>query len=246
MLPIATYVLVAANVLLYGLELALGHGSAALLQQWGIVALDVRSALGGSDANPAAVVTLLTGAFLHASWVHLAKNMLYLWILGAVMEHQLGRTWYLGLYLASAVAAGLAQVIAAPTLAVPAVGASGAISGLVGAFLLAQPGAAVAVLMPRYFYGRRRDFTPAVLVVLWALTELLVGVLTVAGTSQAQPFGWWAHVGGFGAGAVLGGIAVRRATWPLRAIGSADVATYPLTAHEPRSVEGVTQRWQSQ
>ena len=153
-----------------------------LLRRWGLVPADV---LG----SPAAWVTLVTSLFLHAGWLHLLSNVVYLGVFGGSVEQRLGWLRYLGVYLASGVLGGLAYVLAQPTSEAPAVGASGAIAGVIAANL---------VLVVHRATGPSR---PAlVLLLVWLLTQLFSGVASIATTTGIA---WWAHLGGFASGLVL-------------------------------------------
>jgi membrane associated rhomboid family serine protease len=169
---LVTASLVALNLAVFLVEI--GSGDADLLvRRWGLVPADV---LGSAPA----LVTLLTSVFLHAGWLHLLSNVLYLAMFGPGVERLLGWSRYLLLYLASGALGGLVHVAAQPQAALPAVGASGAIAGLIAANLLLRPG---VMLGPT---------------ALWLGTQLFIGVATVTSTSTGTA--WWAHLGGFAAG----------------------------------------------
>ncbi len=141
--------------------------------------------------------TLLTSMFLHGGFMHLAGNMLYLWIFGDNVEEVMGRGRFLVFYLLCGVAAGLTQALLDPGSKIPMVGASGAISGVLGAYFLLFPRANVKVLM--FPFGL--VFVPALIVLgLWFLLQLLDGL---RGPSGEGGVAFWAHVGGFVAGMVL-------------------------------------------
>lgn len=211
--PVLTYALLALNGLIFLFELSLGGQLEPFVRRWGTMPPDIRAYFQGLDSNPAALVTVLTSMFLHAGWLHLATNMLYLFIFGERVERAMGARAFLWLYLASGVVAGVLQVVAAPDLAVPAVGASGAIAGILGAYLALNPGATMAALAPRLFYGRAADVWTAALLALWLAGQALAGLLAISGAGQVQALGWWAHAGGFGAGLILAPVAIRWRRW---------------------------------
>lgn len=162
----------------------------------------IPSVLFGLKALPEEVVqlpaaaTLLTSMFLHASFVHLAGNMLFLWVLGDNVEDALGHGRYLLFYGACGLAAALAHAAADPASSVPVVGASGAISGVIGAYLVLHPRAPIRTLV-----GRAIVRLPAFVVLgLWAAFQLLNALLADPGQAGIA---WWAHIGGFLAGALL-------------------------------------------
>ena len=150
--------------------------------------------------NLPAVWTVITSMFLHGSWMHLIGNMLYLWIFGNNVEDAMGHLRFVFFYLLSGSAAVLAQGLAAPASTIPMIGASGAISGVLGAYLLLYPHARVLVLIPLGFYTRTMHL-PAMLVLgFWFLLQLLSTALA----DPNQPgVAFGAHAGGFVAGMLL-------------------------------------------
>jgi membrane associated rhomboid family serine protease len=202
--PVVTYGLIAANAAIFVYELLLGAGADTLFWDWGAVPARITDPW----SYPLASITLFTSMFLHAGWSHFGGNMLYLWIFGDNVEDVLGKVGYLLFYLAAGAAAGLAQIIVAPASDVPSIGASGAIAGVLGAYILLFPQAPVRVLVPG-FYLMRVARVPALIVLgFWFILQLFNGLLTV-GTMHLATGGvaWFAHIGGFavglGAGAIL-------------------------------------------
>lgn len=148
------------------------------------------------------VLTLFTSIFLHGGFMHILGNMLYLWIFGNNVEDVMGRWQFVLFYLFCGVLAGLAQVLAGPGVEIPSIGASGAIAGVLGAYVILYPRARVATLVFLGFFARV-VYLPALLVlVFWFLLQLLNGVLAVA-TFQSSGVAWFAHIGGFVAGLAL-------------------------------------------
>ena len=162
-----------------------------LLRRWGLVPADV---LG----SPAAWVTLITSLFLHAGWLHLLSNVVYLGVFGGSVEQRLGWLRYLSVYLASGVLGGLAYVAAQPTSDAPAVGASGAIAGVIAANLVLVVHRATGPSLPAL-----------VLLLVWLLTQLFSGVASITSTTGIA---WWAHLGGFASGLVLTRVLRKRAS----------------------------------
>jgi membrane associated rhomboid family serine protease len=144
--------------------------------------------------------TLVTSMFLHGSWLHLAGNMLYLWIFGRGVEAALGPLRYLLLYLICGVAAALTQALVDPTSAVPMIGASGAIAGVLGAYLLLYPRSNVMVFIWIIIFVRLVTVPAPILLGLWFLLQLISATAARAGEPGVA---FWAHVGGFGAGMLL-------------------------------------------
>jgi membrane associated rhomboid family serine protease len=141
--------------------------------------------------------------FVHAGWAHILSNMLFLWIFGDNIEDRMGHLRYLMFYLLCGLGAAAAQTyVSLAGDPVPAVGASGAIAGVLGAYLMMYPTAIVqVVIFPLFFFP---FFVPAaVLIVIWFLAQLLAGVAEIGSTTAGSGVAWWAHVGGFVTGAVL-------------------------------------------
>jgi membrane associated rhomboid family serine protease len=154
---------------------------------------------------PAPFLTLFTSMFLHGGFLHIAGNMLYLWIFGDNVEDTLGHGRFLLFYLLSGVAAALAQIVVHPDSSVPMVGASGAVSGVLGAYLLLFPYARVLVLLIFGFFVRIVRWPATVVLGFWIVVQFLNGLITVsvAAGGAAGGTAWFAHIGGFVAGIVL-------------------------------------------
>lgn len=201
--PLATIGLVTACVLIFLWQVGLSPRAAeAAIYSYGMIPavvfghaelpLDLRAVPAWS--------TLITSQFLHANLVHLLGNMLYLWIFGRGVESVVGFVRYLLLFLACGAVAGLVQGLTDPTGQVPMIGASGAIAGVLGAYLLLNPRSNVVVLVWIFLFVRLVS-VPAVLVLgLWFLLQL-GGALSVSPSEPGVAF--WAHVGGFAAGVFL-------------------------------------------
>ncbi len=145
---------------------------------------------------------LLTSMFLHGSWVHLLGNMWFLWIFGRNVEDAMTRPRFLAFYLLGGLAAALAQVAAAPSSGVPMVGASGAISAVMGAYLILYPTVRVYALVPIGSFLTSISLPAWSMLLYWAGIQLLSGVASV-GDSTGSGVAFWAHVGGFTAGMLL-------------------------------------------
>lgn len=191
--PVVTIALIVINVLVFLLELQRGE---AFIQEWAFIP-------GRFSEHPSADgITLLSAMFMHGGWLHLGGNMLYLWIFGDNVEDRFGSIKFLLFYLAAGLAATFAQYAVNPASNIPNVGASGAIAGVLGAYLLMFPKARVDVLL-----GRQVVAMPAFIVLgFWVVLQLVSGVGSIADTAQTEQGGvaYMAHVGGFVAGLVLG------------------------------------------
>lgn len=197
--PIITYALIALNLLLFFVELS---GGDPFIEQWSVVP---RRLL----ANPAGdFPTIFTSMFMHAGWLHLGGNMLYLWIFGDNVEDSFGHLKFLIFYLLCGVAATLAQLAFSAGSNVPNLGASGAIAGVLGAYILLFPREQVKVLM-----GRGVIPMPALVVIgLWIVLQFVSGIGSITNSAQTGGVAYMAHIGGFLAGVVL--------TFILRATGA--------------------------
>lgn len=204
-IPFMTYGLIALNLLVYFLQLGQGVQLNAFINQWGAVP----ARLENWTADPFVLVTLVTSAFLHGGWMHLLGNMLYLGVFGDNVEDELGHGRFLLFYLAGGVGAGLAQVFVTPGSPIPAIGASGAVAAVLGAYVALHPRAPVNVLF--FFFIFIRVITmPAFLVLgLWFVTQLFNGAFALTSMNAAYAGGvaWWAHIGGFVIGMVVGWLA---------------------------------------
>lgn len=147
---------------------------------------------------------LLTSMFLHGGWMHVLGNMWFLWIFGKGIEDLLGHARYLLFYLACGIAAGIIHVLANFNSPVPTIGASGAIAGVMGAYLIKFPRASIVTLVFLFIFFTTVDLPAAVVLILWFVTQFFNGVGSV-GESQVSrgDVAWFAHVGGFLAGMLL-------------------------------------------
>jgi rhomboid family protein len=198
--PIVTTALVAINVLAFIYEAGLPPAKLeALVLQMGLTPAEVTGAI-PYHAGPPIWMTVVTSMFLHGGLLHLAGNMLYLWIFGNNVEDAAGHLGFLAFYLLSGLAAAGAQVAAAPSSRVPMIGASGAIAGVLGAYMVLFPHARILTLIPIFIFIRIVRL-PAVFVLgLWFVYQILLsGASGAAGGGVA----FFAHIGGFVTGMIL-------------------------------------------
>ena len=189
--PVVTYILIALNIAFFLLELNSGE---AFVQKWAFIPREFLANPGGE------FLTMFTSMFMHAGWLHLGSNMLYLWIFGDNVEDCFGRSKFLMFYLLCGLAAMGAQLAFTANSSIPNLGASGAIAGVLGSYLILFPQGQVRVLQ-----GQRIIPLPALMVIgLWFVLQLFSGVGSiVAGAASAGGVAYLAHVGGFLAGIVL-------------------------------------------
>jgi membrane associated rhomboid family serine protease len=210
---IVTYALIALNVLAFLLEM--GQGSDASLQSfitsWGVVPREYALRQDIAPAIPAPFwATIFTSMFLHGGWMHLGGNMLYLWIFGDNLERVMGPVRFLAFYLICGIAASAAHIMFNLQSAIPSVGASGAISGVLGGYLLLFPRNRVRVLTRGGVVG-----VPAVMMLgMWIVIQFINGVGSMARTPETSGVAYMAHIGGFAAGLLLVKVFASRSTRP--------------------------------
>jgi len=191
--PVMTILIIATNALAFLYELSLDPFSLNhFLAVYGVVPARLDLA------------ALFTSMFLHGGWLHFLGNMWFLWIYGDNVEDILGRAKYLAFYLTCGIAAALAQVAANPDSRVPMIGASGAIAGVMGAYLIKFPHSRILTLVPVFFFLTTLE-VPAVLILgYWFVIQFFSGVGSIGYSHLSQGgVAWFAHVGGFLAGMLL-------------------------------------------
>jgi len=188
--PLVTYALIALNVLFFFVELS---GGEAFIGKWAFVPSRFL-------ADPVGdFLTLFTSMFMHAGWVHLGGNMLYLWIFGDNVEDRFGHILFIIFYLISGLAATFAQLAFSVGSNVPNLGASGAIAGVLGAYILLFPKGRVKVLQ-----GQGVVQVPALLAIgMWIVLQFFSGIGSIADTAKTGGVAYMAHIGGFLAGLAL-------------------------------------------
>lgn len=225
--PAITLGLIVANVLVFLAQLTLSPRDLDVaFYHWGIVPCTLTGACQGRFRLPGTLVTLtaqphyytlVSSLFLHGGWMHIIGNMWSLWIFGDNVEERLGRIGFLAFYLASGLAAGALHIVFNARSPIPTVGASGAIAGVMGAYLLLFPYARVVTLVPIFLFLQTIELPAVAFLGLWFATNLLSGLGALGSHSQAGGVAWWAHIGGFLVGLLwalpLRGRSVRRRAW---------------------------------
>lgn len=209
--PVVTWLLILANILVFVYELTLGPGALeAFLETWAVIPRDVTAAwhaLWRGQGSAWAFAPIFSAMFMHGGWLHIGSNMLYLWIFGDNVEDRMGHWGFLLFYLAAGVAATALQVGLNPQGAVPNLGASGAIAGVLGAYLVLYPDARVLTLVFLGFFLTTIRLSALWLLGIWFLLQALRGVSEIAtGTGDVGGVAWWAHVGGFVLGLIVGAL----------------------------------------
>jgi membrane associated rhomboid family serine protease len=198
--PVVTISLIAVNILVFIYELSLGRDVDTFTLYYGLV--------------PAAFswVTVFTSMFLHGGFMHVAGNMLYLWIFGDNVEDRMGHGRFLVFYLLCGVAAALAQTITGPDSVVPMVGASGAIAGVMGAYFVLYPRSRIVTLIPIFFFFQVVEVPAILFLGIWFAMQFLSGIGSIVNSIPGGAMGgiaFWAHIAGFVAG-ISGVIVFRR------------------------------------
>lgn len=222
--PFITIALIIANFIVFFHQLTLGpHAADAFIMAYGLVPAKFSLALSGSAHYTLAdaMVPLFTCMFLHGGWMHIIGNMWFLWIFGANVEDRLGPVVYLFFYLVCGVASSVAQMAFSWGSRVPSIGASGAISGVLGAFLVYFTWARILALVPLFIIFFTVRVPAMIFIGLWFLIQFFSGVSALQ-MSRGNMGGvaWWAHIGGFVFGVIVAsmlGAAIRRSPPPAEA-----------------------------
>ena len=211
--PVVTVTLIALNLVAFFYQASLnfaeptagvrgGMGTAeAFIYEFGLVPCRLARACPYDFPHP--VVTILTSMFLHGGLFHIAGNMLYLWIFGNNVEDTLGHFRFLIFYLACGVAAAVGQTIIDPTSDVPMVGASGAVSGVLGGYLFLFPYATIHTLVIFGFFMRFVQVPALIVLGFWIVVQFVNGFVSLGLAASGGGVAWFAHIGGFVAGVVL-------------------------------------------
>lgn len=194
--PYVVWALIVINVLIWIYEWLLSPAQLNdLLAQWAVIPAEISSAQ--------ALFTLVTSAFLHGSWLHLGGNMLFLWIFGDNVEDVMGHAKFLIFYLLTAIAAGYAQVLVSPDSMVPVVGASGAISGVLAAYIVMFPSGKIRTLIFLGIFVTMTMLPAWIIIGYWILLQVIAGVSTLGIDQAGGGVAFFAHIGGFVAGLAL-------------------------------------------
>ncbi len=211
--------LIVANIAVFVYEASLGGGIESFIYQYAMIPARLTSALEGTrelvrlpyaPGAPPALETIITSMFLHGGILHLAGNMLYLFIFGAAVEEAMGHLRYLFFYLICGIASALAMAAFTPHSAVPVIGASGAIAGILGAYFVLYPRAKISTILPIFILMYFVEIPAIVYLLIWFVAQLYAGLSQ--NPEVAGGVAWWAHVGGFLVGMLLGPMLATRAS----------------------------------
>jgi membrane associated rhomboid family serine protease len=205
--PVVTWALIIVNAMVFLYQVSLGPDAAQrFVYQFGAIP----AVIAGHNYLPHAMAaipptaSIFTSMFLHGGWMHLIGNMWFLWIFGNNIEEAMGHARYLAFYLICGILASISHVLAYPDSTIPSIGASGAIAGALGAYIMLYPRARVWTLIFLGFFIRLMYIPAWIVLGFWILIQFLNG--SMAGTAEAGGVAFWAHIGGFIAGILLVGL----------------------------------------
>ncbi len=197
-IPFVNYALILVNVAVFLWAYVFNANPDAVYSEFALFPYEIQQGLDVGDMRD-----ILTSMFMHAGWFHLLGNMLYLWIFGDNIEDRLGHIRYLLFYLAGGIFAAFAHYFTNPSSVIPTVGASGAIAAVLGAYLVIYPQSRVYTFIPIGFFARLRLVPAVVVLTLWFVLQLFSGVGSL-GMGDQGGTAYWAHIGGFVYGLLVG------------------------------------------
>jgi hypothetical protein len=209
-IPFINYLLIAANVGAFLFELSLGKFNNGFILRFGVVPALWVGGTGKLIISFWNVIPLFTAMFLHGGWMHLLGNMLFLYIFGDNVEDMFGHFRYLIFYFLAGLAAAFTQIYFSHGSEAPMIGASGAIAGVLGAYVVMFPTARVTTLIPIFIFIKIVELPAYVFLGLWFILQVFSGVLSLGIGGDAGGVAWWAHIGGFAIGIVSVPVLKRR------------------------------------
>ena len=211
--PFVNYAIIALNVIVFIFELLLGKkGLEMFFLKFGLVPANFFAAWHSHNAGIVGILLpFFTCMFLHAGWLHIIGNMWFLYIFGDNIEDKLGHIKYIFFYLACGFVAGASQFVFALHSHVPMIGASGAIAGVLGAYLLLFPQSKILTLVPIVFFIQIVELPAFIFLLIWFLIQFFYGTISIGALSGVGGgVAWWAHIGGFIMGMVLVKVFLKR------------------------------------
>ncbi len=201
--PFITVLIIVINCILFIVELGQGENIAVFIRSFGCTPYEIST---GYDIEPFILFpvrfTVFTSMFLHGGWMHLVGNMLYLWIFGDNIEDRLGHLRFIVFYFLAGVIGSLVQIMISPLSTIPQIGASGAISGILGAYILLFPKAKVLTLVPLFYFIRIIRLPAYFILGFWIVLQIINGFVSLSYTAQGG-VAFFAHIGGFIAGLIF-------------------------------------------
>ena len=204
-IPFVNYILIIVNVVAFLLEWSLGKFTNEAVIHLGLIPARFFSDVHTLHVSAMTFVPFLSSMFLHGGWLHLLGNMLFLYIFGDNVEDRFGHFRYVVFYVVAGLAAAATQVYINASSEIPMVGASGAIAGVLGSYVCMFPKAKVTTLIPIFFFFQIVELPAYIFLGLWFVMQIFSGMMSLGIGADAGGVAWWAHIGGFAAGAVLFG-----------------------------------------
>jgi membrane associated rhomboid family serine protease len=203
--PFITLAIILANCAVFFREVASSEAALnAMFESYALIPARTTAFFSGQPVAPSeAILPVFTSMFLHGGWMHLIGNMWFLWIFGDNVEDRTGHGRYLLLYLASGLAGALGHVLFSANSTVPTVGASGAIAGVMGAYLITFPHARILTLVPIIFFLTTVEIPAFLILLYWLVLQFFSGAASLGADASQGGVAWFAHVGGFVAGIPL-------------------------------------------
>lgn len=204
--PVIVYALIAVNVVVFLHQMTLGTGVNNFFQLYAVIPQQLSASFNGVATNQPVpeFLTLITSQFLHGGLMHIGGNMLFLWTFGDNIEHDLGLVKFLVFYLLCGVLAGLAHWFFGMQSSVPTVGASGAIAGVMGAYIIKYPKAKIVTILPLFIIWTTVRIPAVYFLGFWFLQQAISSVASLGMAQAGGGVAYWAHAGGFIFGAILG------------------------------------------
>ena len=200
--PFVNYVLIAANAAVFFYELSLGSNLDKFFVNYGLVPSRYLDMVAHHSHFITRYIPFFTSMFIHGGWMHIIGNMWFLFIFGDNVEDRLGHRGYFLFYILSGLAAAVIQVLSSVSSSIPTIGASGAISGVLGAYLVMFPKAKIVTLIPIFFFFDIIDLSAILFIGFWFLMQFFSGIQSW-GLDTSGGIAWWAHIGGFVAGILM-------------------------------------------
>ncbi len=196
--PIVTIFLIVINVLIFFFEVSLGPNLEKLLFTYGLIPSKYFLASHLDRYTP-----FFTAMFLHGGWIHVLGNMWYLWIFGDNVEDAMGHRRFLLFYILCGITAGLTHIYTHPSSSLPTIGASGAVSGVMGGYFILYPYARITALVPIFFFISVVQIPAIFFLFFWFMIQFFNGAFSIVSTHAFGGVAWWAHIGGFIWGIIL-------------------------------------------
>ena len=207
--PIVNTVIIAINIYVFFRQLTLNNNQLVqFVYAYGLIPERFISNI-SEGSFLAALTPLLAHQFMHGGWLHIGSNMLYLWVFGDNIEDRMGHIRYIIFYLLMGIAAGLTQIFLDTSSAIPVIGASGAVAGILGAYLISCPKARVLALVPILFIFTLAEIPALIFLGFWFILQVFSGIASIGVDVSVA---WWAHIGGFVAGIVFVNLFGKRKT----------------------------------